>query len=173
MAQVPGRGWRRIDPLALMIASLAAPASSFLIWAVWTVGTQGANDVGVANPMLGMIIATALFAGWGAMPAAAFGTPLLLLVHHMRPDDVPLWLLAAAGLVAAGLYAGCSIALASAGQGWVALIAPWAQAAPWTVDMNQQSFPHPPIPLTVSVILSGAVGAIAYRGVTRRLRSQA
>lgn len=168
MAHDPVSGWRRIDAFALLVASLAAPAASFLIWAFWTVVTQGASAAGPGNPLIGVILFTVLIAGWGALPAAAFGTPLLLMVQRIRPDGAPLWLLASAGMAAAGLYAGCSIALATARQGWVALIAPWAQAAPWTIDISQQGFPHPPMPMIASVVLSGAVGALAYHRVAKR-----
>lgn len=149
---------RRIDGTALLLASLAAPGSSFLIWGVWSLVTGGPGAAGAGEQLLGMALMLVLISVWGAIPAAAFGTPILLLVKRLFSGDPPLWALILAGMTAAGLYAVCSAGLASAGQGWIFLAAPWTSG----FLSPEEGGLHPIAPMITAIVLSGAVGGLTY-----------
>lgn len=155
---------RRIDGTALLLASFAAPGSSFLIWGVWSLFTGGPGAAGLGEQLLGGLLCLLLVAVWGAIPAAAFGTPVLLLAHRLFGAQTPLWVPSLAGMAAAGLYAACMLALAYAGQAWVFLPAPWTTGV---LDVGQRGF-HGLPPMITAIVLSGAVGGLAYWRIARR-----
>jgi hypothetical protein len=155
---------RRIDGVALLLASLAAPGSSFLIWGVWSVFTGGPGAAGLGEQILGGLLFLILVTVWGALPAAAFGTPVLLLIQRLFGMKPPLWGLVVAGMAAASLYAGCMLVLAYAGQAWVFLPAPWTTGV---LDAEQRGF-HGLTPMVTAIVLSGAVGGLTYWRAGRR-----
>ena len=155
---------RRIDGMALLLASLAAPGSSFLIWGVWSLFTGGPGAAGAGEQLLGMALMLVLISVWGALPAAAFGIPVLVLMRRLLPGSTALWALMIAGMLAAGLYAACSAGLASAGQGWVFLAAPWTSG----FLSPEEGGLHPIAPMITAIVLSGAVGGLTYGRVEKR-----
>lgn len=116
---------RRIDGTALLLASFAAPGSSFLIWASGACAPSSPLRPGLTSNCWAGRCALLLAAVWGAIPAAVFGTPALLLTHRLFGAHTPLCALVLAGRAAASLYAACMLALAYAAQAWVFLPAPW------------------------------------------------
>ena len=154
----------RIDGMALLLASLAAPGSSFVLWGVWSLLTGGPGAAGLGEQLLGGLLFLVLVTVWGALPAAAFGTPVLLLIQRLSGTPAPLRVLVPAGMGAAGLYCGCSVALALAEQQWVFLAAPWTGGL---LDAEQRGF-HSLTPMIAAIVLSGAVGGLTYWRVSRQ-----
>lgn len=153
----------RIDGLALLLSAVAAPAAAFLLWATWAFVM---GDLGATSPLqrlLGAAMFTLLIAAWGAMPAAAFGAPILWMVQRLF-GQASLPVLMVAGMAAAGAYAGVSAALSKAGQDWVFLIAPWTAGV---LDPAERSY-HPASSVIVAIVVSGAIGGLTYWRVARR-----
>lgn len=147
---------RRFRAGSFVLAALAAPASSFLIWAAWDMTINGAGPLDVVGRLFGGFLFTVLVMAWGVIPAAVFGGLLLTPLLWLWPGRPPLALLIPAGLVAAGLYVGVSLLLADR-PGIIAL-------APWIIGRldPDTSVSHPLTPIAIAIVLSGAVGGLVY-----------
>jgi len=150
----------------LLLSALAAPASAFLIWIAIDMALDGFPPSGLIGTFVVFIVMTTLLVtGWGVVPAAAFGIAFLFLLKTASRDHASRSQMTLAGLAASGAYAGISLMLASAGQDWVFLAAPWAVDV---VNPNGIIGPGRLWTIVVSIVVSGGLAAVLYERTTRQ-----
>jgi len=154
---------KRFDAAAFLMASLAAPATSFVLWSGWALATEGPGPSGLIDTVIGGTLFLVLFTAWGALPAAAFGAVVLLPLERFWPRQPAVWVLVPAGLVAAGAYVAVSLRLMDLPG--VILFAPWVAGRLGTEDMTG----HPLAPIATCIVLSGALAALVYARAAGRV----
>lgn len=156
---------RRFRAGRFLLATLAAPASSFLIWAAWDMTVNGAGPLDAVSRLFGGFLFAVLVTAWGVIPAAVFGALVLLPLLRLWTGPIPLAVLISAGLAAAGLYVSAALLMIDL-PGAIAF-------APWIIGRldPETSLSHPLTPIAIAIVLSGAVGGLVY-GWTPKVRAR-